>query len=351
MKTEEKKTPTPTAPFELAKQPIVQFPAPTLPWEDYLTGKKSSAVRFLAKMESAKKKDGISIPDDSTKKRFADAVVLNPGRVARLVTLLQACAQSSETVRGIVVEFAEVSIKRLLGTISFREPLDALGFRNTILSWLGTIPKKPLKTDQLNLLFLLLLFGQHRQIIDHDMAMRLVGSAVSKTTKNSTKKKLKPRPAPTLQEVLLGSTPSASVLSALVRYYQASKTAMDKLNTKIISQDEEITKLTFECNSLKIDIKELCSDITILKEQQTADQTRISELERQIVEISDGYQHKLDDLRGRIRGMLQGQLMRMLQTALDASQTKPLWIEAVQEHLEDAIKLIEKEIQWLRPSA
>ena len=88
-----------------------------------------------------------------------------------------------------------------------------------------------------------------------------------------------------------------------------------------------------------------------LKEEKTAAENKVTELEKQIVELRDGYQHKLDDLRGRIRGMLQGQLTRWLQTALDASRSDPPWTQAIQERLEDALRLIEKEIQWLQPSA
>jgi len=68
-------------------------------------------------------------------------------------------------------------------------------------------------------------------------------------------------------------------------------------------------------------------------------------LKKEIVEIQDGFQHKLNDLRGRVRGLLQGQLTRLLQTALDASRSEPPWTKAIQERLEDALKLIDKEIQ------
>ncbi len=63
------------------------------------------------------------------------------------------------------------------------------------------------------------------------------------------------------------------------------------------------------------------------------------------------YQHKLDDVRGHIRGTLQGQLTRWLETSLDASRASPPRTEVIEERLEEALKLIEKELQWLQPSA
>ena len=93
------------------------------------------------------------------------------------------------------------------------------------------------------------------------------------------------------------------------------------------------------------------NEITTLKQHKdTADQ-KIQELERQIVDIRDGYQHKLDALRGRIRGVLQGELTRWIETALDAARSDPPFTKAIDERLEDALKLIAKEIQWLQPSA
>lgn len=71
----------------------------------------------------------------------------------------------------------------------------------------------------------------------------------------------------------------------------------------------------------------------------------IEKLKKEIVEIQASYQYKLDDLRGRVRGLLRGQLTRFLQTALDASRSEPPRTSVIQERLEDSLKLIDKEIQ------
>ena len=77
---------------------------------------------------------------------------------------------------------------------------------------------------------------------------------------------------------------------------------------------------------------------------KSSSELEIEKLKKEIVEIQDSYQYKLNDLRGRVRGLLQGQLTRFLQTALDASRSEPPWTKAIQERLEDALKLIGKEI-------
>jgi chromosome segregation ATPase len=125
---------------------------------------------------------------------------------------------------------------------------------------------------------------------------------------------------------------------------------MEEINAQIESQAADIARLTAECASLNITIAGLCAEIATLKEQKAAAGTKVAELEGQVVEIRNGYQHKLDELRGRIRGILQGQLTRWLQTALDASHADPPWTQAIQERLEDALRLIEREMKWLQPS-
>ena len=321
----------------------------TLPWETYLTGKKTPAIRFLAKMEAARAKGGLTIPDDVTKRRFAEALLAKSDRVARLVALLQMCVPYSDTVRHIVVEFAEAGIKRL-GIINFPEPLDAKAFSDAVSAWLNSLRKKPLKPVELNLLYLFLHFGYQRQLLDHETAFRLVGYAVTRPAKLLTKQSPIKKPFPNQLDVLLTTAPAVPVLLALLAYAAATKTEANKLNDQIQSQAEEIARLSSECANLNVIIPLLRDEIATLKSQKSAKENKVTELEKEIVEVRGSYQHKLDDLRGRIRGMLQGQLTRWLQTALDASRSDPPWNQAIQERLEDALKLIGKEIQWLQPS-
>jgi hypothetical protein len=74
-------------------------------------------------------------------------------------------------------------------------------------------------------------------------------------------------------------------------------------------------------------------------------------LELRLSQLDDGYKHRLQEVRGRMRGILEGQLTRWLQTALHASQETPPWTHTIQERLEEALSLIEKESRWLHPSA
>lgn len=339
---------------------------PVSPWVSFLTGRNVSADRFLRDVEDGvvsvlneatgkaekKKTHVITIPDETTRTHLLDVLMAKPERIGRLVLLLQACRSSRDTVRRIVAELAEAAIKRL-GVIPFSETrdLDATAFRHAVSSWLAGVRKKPLKPAELNVLFLLLHFGWYRKLLDEDTAFHLVTSAVSNSSKPRPTKANLAKSAAAPIEALLAASPSGPVLSSLVAHHKASKMALEEVNAQLQSQAVELGRLNAECARLNGSVEAMHAEIAMLEEQKGCAETKIVELEKQVMDIHDGYQHKLNDLRGHVRGMLQGSLRRWLQTAFDASYSNPPWTKAIQERLEDALKLIEKEVQWLQPSA
>lgn len=351
METDATKPPLPPPPIAAAQASSHQGTpdASASPWESYLAGKKEPANRLLAKMEAARVKGGLLLPDESTRRRFADTLVAKPDGVARFVVLLQACRSSSDTVRRVVLEFAEAGIKRL-GVVAFPEALDPEGYCGAIEAWLVGLHKKPIKPAELNLLFLFLLYGWYRNLLCPDTAFNLAGLALADPATAHPQKALSTKPAPSTLEVLLSSTPTLTVLEPLLEHSKATRNEASELRDQIKAQATEIARLTDEWGNLSAKITQLQEEVTSLKDEKIALKGKAQEMERRIVDLRDGYQHKLDQLRGRIRGMLQGQITRWLQTALDASRSDPPWTQAIQERLEDTLRLIDKETQWLQPS-
>jgi hypothetical protein len=337
-------SPTPPVSAKQAESQTDQT-APASPWEEYLTGKKTPAASFLAKMGKGVGTD----PDEMTRDRFAEALVAKPERIDRLISLLHAPVLSGLTIRRIVLELTEAGIRRL-SSISFPEPLDAMTFSQAVLSWLNDIPEKPLKAAELHILFLLLHFGRQRQLLDQDTAFSLVDAALTKPSKSRPMQAQPGKRASSLMHVLLAIGPRESLLSSLIAYFDTSKAAADKQNTQVQSQVADIERLTAERASLNATITGLHAEIVTLKEQKTAVETQVTELERQMVNVHDGYKHQIYEMRERMRGILQGQLTRWLQTALEETQVESPWMKAIEERLVNTLKLIEKEIQWLQPS-
>lgn len=320
------------------------------PWESYLTQKAGSATEFLNRMEKKRAKGGLVLPDDGIKIRFADALSAKPDRVARLFQLLRACGSRDESIRRIVLGLAEAGIRKL-GIVALPEPLDAGSFRAMVTAWLDGIPKRPLKARDLNLLLLLLQFGWQRQVLEAETAYGLVASAVARQVKGQPKKASVTLPVRTPIEALFAMPPVASALVGYLAYADVVRDETNRLNARIQSQTDDISRIQAECTHLNGKITALLEREASLKNEKAGLESTINRLNQEIVEVRDGYQHKLAEVRGRIRGTLQGQLSRWLQTALDASRSDPPWNQAIQERLEDALKLIERETRWLQPSA
>ena len=345
----EPKQPKPL-PSTLPQSPVVNAalslsPAQVCPWENFLIGKKVLPEKFLATMA----KGAITLPDDATRQRFVEALLAKPEHMTRFIPLLQASTAGGDTLRRIIADFAEAAIRRLQ-LIALPEPLEATTFGQSVSSWLAGISRKPLAPPDLNLLFLLLHFGSLRQVLDHDTAFGLVASAVSKSGKPSRKHARTHEPQTPL-DVLLAASPARPVLATLIAHAKTTDKETAELKHLIEQQVKEIAGLAAEAARLQATITELRNEITALREQKVAADQKIHEFEQQIVELHDGYRHKLDALRGRIRGVLQGELTRWIETALDAARSDPPFTKAIEERLEDALKLITKEIKWLQPLA
>jgi len=330
---------------------------PLSPWVAYLIGEKA-AESFLQEMAQGvisvsdsktgkvtKQKLGTVIrPDETARQAFVAKLVEKPSRMNRLTLLVQASTPAQSVMHAIVLDLAERSIRQFINT-AWPALLDATNFDATVTTWLTAIPKKPLKATELNQLFLLLHFGRQRQWFDEATVFRLVTLAVTKPTK------ARPSATPTELDLLLNASASASELEHLLAYFAASKAATAKLHTEIQREGTRAKNLTITNETLTAECDEARAKHAKLTEQRRAAEMKIAELEKQIVSTRASYQHKLDDTRGRVRGVLQGQLTRWLQTSLAAIRATPPRLPVIEERLEEALKLIEKELQWLQPSA
>ena len=77
------------------RKPKAAIPPGSPSWEGYLTGKQVPSGGFLARVT----KGGFPVPTSETFAAFEDAVRAKPERVFRLIALVQAAADRSESVR------------------------------------------------------------------------------------------------------------------------------------------------------------------------------------------------------------------------------------------------------------
>jgi ElaB/YqjD/DUF883 family membrane-anchored ribosome-binding protein len=76
-------------------------------------------------------------------------------------------------------------------------------------------------------------------------------------------------------------------------------------------------------------------------------QDQIDNLERNLVSYRTSSKHKLQTMRSRMLGLLRGDLTRWLETAQDAATVDPPRIRVITERIDQALRKIEQEAQWL----
>lgn len=332
------------------------------PWVAYLTGKKVSAASFLR----ARAKDSVVVPvtkkgqstkrkalrphpiDSNVRSQFAETLAAKPERIERLIAILQASMSGSDEIRKKVVDLAESGL-RGLNVVAVPDSPEAAEFGKAISAWMVSLPNRPLRSVNLQILLLALHIGRYRQLLNHDEALSLLASAFSNP-------KRKPAVAPAVEpettpfDVLLTVEPSEATLSYLTTYFQQSKAASDKANAAMQAQREQADYLRGENTDLRATVDRLREEVKALQERHVTATDTIAELERKNVRTRTSYQHEIDNTKDRIAGVLEGQLTRWLETSLQAVRTTPPRVEVIEERLEDTLALIEKELQWLQPS-
>ena len=299
-------------------------------------------------------KDAVFPVDEALCSDLVSRMAGGEGRVEeRLVVILQRCAGSKTVVTEQILVVAERFLQQR------NMPLCLAGFSRDDLSariedWLGTRKKKRLAQKEMHLLFASLLVGRRKDALSEEDATRLLRSVLADA--GSKKKVKKPGDAPDISPAVLAVPPgkaSAVAFDVFVRMLEQMRGLEGEL-TKVQSQLDGVcaqnerlqgvvAERTAEIDGLKDTVGGLESDKAGLQE-------KVAGLEQDLVRFQDGLTHRIDQLRLKVRSVLEGPATRHLQNALEAIHADPPWIEAAEERIEDAMKVLRKEAECLRAS-
>lgn len=311
-------------------------------WEEILIGKKVSVEAFIKRIS----KEGVRIPSGDEKERFTNVLIKKPDRVFRLYQLLLASTDANDSVRRIVMNLTKLGIKQL-GVVDLSDPSDGLKFRVSVKSWIDKVEKKPLKVNELNILLVALLWGWRCKLVEQTDVLEFLTLAVSSPQKKGTTRPQTVESNPNQMEVLFRVGAKRESVKALLEYHEVSKLEKEKLDRQIQALLSEKATLDLRRKTLQSEISNQKEQIEGLKDEKREALSQIEAQKKELLDTRDGFQLKLYELRGRIRGILQGQLTRWLETALEASRDEAPWMPVIQERLEDALDLIKKESKAL----
>jgi len=299
-------------------------------WIDFFQSKKIPAERFLKKIGTTAKKDLKEIPMDVLLKNELVTVYFSrSNNIDRLLDLLQNVHSFGKQFCGFLTDLCE-SVLKGDNSISFPARMDPGTFQEFLFSWIGSLGKRKIKIADFKKLLLFLHFGSLKALIDHTTAREAINTVLTKGRKKSgiSGEKLSEL------ELMLCCPPQQEFYSCLLAYSESLFFSVEKPRTEIKNTKASNTEMPKD-NSLN----ELVENLQRENKEKT----------EELVQIKEAYQFQLEELKGKIRGMMHDEIARWLDMAFAASNAEPPRINVVRERLEDTLKLIEKGKPWLQP--
>ncbi|MBL3538243.1 hypothetical protein [Aminivibrio sp.] len=299
-------------------------------WTEFFQSKKIPAERFFKNISAGTKKDLLDVPIDvSFKEELVTVYFSRSNNIDRLLDLLQNVHRSGKQFQGFLTDLCE-SVLRGDASISFPARMDPGIFQEFLFSWIGSLGKRKIKIADFKKLLLFLHFGSLKALIDHTTAREAINTVLTKGRKKSgiSGEKLSEL------ELMLCCPPQQEFYSCLLAYSESLFFSVENFRTEIKNQKSPNTEKPKDNN-----LNELVECLQRENKEKT----------EELVQIKEAYQFQLEELKGKIRGMMQDEIARWLDMAFAASNAEPPRINVVRERIEDTLKLIEKGKAWLQP--
>lgn len=265
----------------------------------------------------------------------------------RLLTLLQALSEVGGSIRESVLVLAEDYLRERGAFPTQSLPLPANEWRSAIANLVRPPGPKGAKPN-LNTFGIFLLLAFHRNGLAEDDIIALLQTAFPtvKAKRPQSGKAQPSEPSPT--EVILGAQFKKPNVAPLLTLNQAWRKRTDVQTAEIANLQERVRQLENEKAALAGELEKAQTQITGLESANRDQRTRIENLERELTDTRTAAKHRYDALKGRIRGFLEGELLRWLQNASEAANIDPPRVRVVQERLQSALSGIQKETQCLQ---
>jgi hypothetical protein len=328
----------PPKPSSKAKPPV-----PSSLQEFVGTARVSNPRLFLRKIS----KGAFSIPSSEESRAMAREISASENGALRLLALLQALSEAGGSIRESILALAEDFLRERSVFPMQPLPLPPNEWRAAIVNLVSTPGPKGTKPN-LNVFGIFLVLAFHRNwLTEVDIIAVLQAAfptAKAKRSQSGKPQTLEPSPA----EIILGAPfkkPSVAPLLTLNRTWRQRTDAQAK---EISQLQGHVRQLEDEKATLAGKLEQAQARITELESALRDQWTRIEQLERELTDTRTAAQHRYDALKGRIRGFLEGELLRWLQNASEAASVDPPRLRVVQERLQSALSGIQKETQCLQ---
>ncbi|MFA5027156.1 MAG: hypothetical protein WC713_04725 [Candidatus Methylomirabilota bacterium] len=322
-----------------AAQPTQQAP---LEWGLFFRPKAPNASAFLKSLRS----QGYRVLSEAEAQGLADQVAAEKSGFPRLLTLLQALGTQQDAVLEFATGLAELSLKRygLLRSVEGEDDREAIDIAR---EWLQKASKgrlSPVQRDAL-LVFVLLRWRTGR-LGDHQVLeiLNLLVSRRRGEKRPAAGAEPPPRPSEALLRIVTGKGNLKGILGLAAAWRYQTKQIDSARRIAENSRDEAVTGR----ERIQEEADRLQQEVDQLRTVGSGLERRVQELEEHANDLRTHFQHRLDEMRGRLQGALDGEISRWLETAYEASVAEPPRAKVIQERLEMTLANIRRQVTWLR---
>lgn len=185
----------------------------------------------------------------------------------------------------------------------------------------------------------------HKGDVSYDCVDEVLARAIEMQAKKT--KRLAPAETPSLSKLLLREYD----INAAAYVYCKLKSDIREYQVEISNLQEAINKYQSELSAIKADVEQKKREIEDAQEcirQKSSDikmlEAKISEMEQNLFDQKNAFEYDIQMIKARFRGLLRGELMRCVDTAIDAAEINPPRINVVIERLERIRSIIIEEI-------
>ena len=329
---------SPPKPSSKAKPPL-----PTSLPEFVGAARVSNARLFLRKLS----KGAFSIPSSDESRAMARTISASEHGDLRLLALLQALSETGGSVRESILVLAENFLRERSVFPAQSLPLPSNEWRAAIANLVRSPAPKGAKPN-LNTFGVFLLLAFHRNWLAEYDIISLLQAAFSAAKANRTPSGKSQTLETSPTEAILGAPFKKPIVAPLLTLNRAWRQRADAQEKEIAILQESVRQLENEKAALAGELEKAQTRINGLESANREQRTRIENLERELTDTRTAAQHRHDALKGRIRGFLEGELLRWLQNASEAANIDPPRVRVVQERLQSALNGIQKETQCLQ---
>jgi hypothetical protein len=257
--------------------------------------------------------------------------------------------EAGGSIRESVLVLAENFLRERGAVPSNPSPLPANEWRVATANLLRSPSPKNAKTN-LSVFGVPLLLAFHREWLTEDDIVALLFNAFptpkAKRSRSGSLQAVEPSPL----AIILGAPMKKSSVAPLLAVDRAWRKRTAAQAAEIVQLQESVRRLENEKAAVAGELQQAQTRIAGLESTIHDQGTRITNLERELTDTRTTAQHRYDALKGRIRGFLEGELLRWLQNATEAANIDPPRIRVIQERLQSALNGIQKETQCLQSS-